>query len=114
MKQNNTIMVEETNKDFEDWANDFCGNFDKFMEEEHRRMKKLGLVSGLIFDNEEYDHIFDEFNATFELKKDEIKDYVYVDKLISCRHGNESEYINRTYKFIRMEGDYCAIFYRDY
>ena len=49
-----------------------------------------------------------------ELKKEDLKDYVYVDKLSYCKEGCEDEYINRTYKFIRMEGELSAIFYRDY
>ena len=106
-------MVEESNKELEDWVNEFC-DLDKFVEEENKRLEKFDLVYGIIFDNEEYDLFLNYYKASFEIKKDEIKDYVYVDKLSHCKQGCEEEYINRTYKFIRMEGERCAIFYRDY
>ena len=47
-----------------------------------------------------------------KLKKEDLKEYVYVDSY--CKEGCVDEYINRTYKFIRMEGELSAIFYRDY
>ena len=49
-----------------------------------------------------------------DVKKEDLKDYVFVDKLTYCKDNCEAEYINRTYKFIRMEDENCAIFYRDY
>ena len=108
-------MTEEvSNKELEDWANEFCKDFDRICEEEDRRMKENGLLYGTIFDNEKYDLLLNYSKASFELKKDDLKDYVYVDKLKRCKEGCEDEYINRTYKFIRMEGELCAIFYRDY
>ena len=107
-------MVEESNKELEDWANEFCVDFDRIVEEEDKRMKENGLLHGTIFDNEEYDLMLNYSKASFELKKEDLKDYVYVDKLSYCKEGYEDEYINRTYKFIRMEDEYCAIFYRDY
>lgn len=107
-------MVEESNKELEDWANEFCVDFDRIVEEEDKRMKENGLLHGTIFDNEEYDLMLNYSKASFELKKEDLKDYVYVDKLSHCKVGCEDEYINRTYKFIRMEDEYCAIFYRDY
>ena len=107
-------MVEESNKELEDWANEFCVDFERYVEEENRRMEEQDIVLGIIFDNEEYDMLLDYYKASFELKKEDLKDYVYVDKLRQCKEGCEDEYINRTYKFIRMDGDRCAIFYRDY
>jgi len=107
-------MVEESNKELEDWANEFCVDFDKLCEEEDKRMKENGLLYGTIFDNEDYDLMLNYSKASFILKKEDLKDYVYVDKLSHCKVGCEDEYINRTYKFIRMEDEYCAIFYRDY
>lgn len=107
-------MVEESNKELEDWANEFCVDFERYIEEENRRMEEQDIVLGIIFDNEEYDMSLNYFKASFELKKEDLKDYVYVDKLRHCKEGCEDEYINRTYKFIRMDGDRCAIFYRDY
>ena len=107
-------MAEESNTKLEDWANEFCEDFDRICEEEDRRMKENGLLHGTIFDNEEYDLMLNYSKASFELKKEDLKDYVYVDKLSHCKVGCEDEYINRSYKFIRMEDEYCAIFYRDY
>ena len=107
-------MVEESNKELEDWANEFCVDFERYIEEENRRMEEQDIVLGIIFDNEVYDMSLNYFKASFELKKEDLKDYVYVDKLSHCKEGCEDEYINRTYKFIRMDGDRCAIFYRDY
>lgn len=107
-------MVEESNKELEDWANEFCVDFDKLCEEEDKRMKENGLLHGTIFDNEDYDLMLNYSKASFILKKEDLKDYVYVDKLSHCKVGCEDEYINRAYKFIRMEDEYCAIFYRDY
>lgn len=107
-------MVEESNKELEDWANEFCVDFDKLCEEKDKRMKENGLLYGTIFDNEAYDLMLNYSKASFILKKEDLKDYVYVDKLRHCKEGCEDEYINRTYKFIRMEDEYCAIFYRDY
>jgi hypothetical protein len=107
-------MVEESNKELEDWANEFCVDFDKLCEEKDKRMKENGLLYGTIFDNEDYDLMLNYSKASFILKKEDLKDYVYVDKLSHCKVGCEDEYINRTYKFIRMEDEYCAIFYRDY
>ena len=107
-------MAEESNTKLEDWANEFCEDFDRICEEEDRRMKENGLLHGIIFDNEEYDLLLNYSKASFELKKEDLKDYVYVDKLSHCKVGCEDEYINRSYKFIRMEDEYCAIFYRDY
>ena len=107
-------MAEESNTELEDWANEFCEDFDRIVEEEDKRMKENGLLHGTIFDNEEYDLMLNYSKASFELKKEDLKDYVYVDKLSHCKVGCEDEYINRTYKFIRMEDEYCTIFYRDY
>ena len=107
-------MVEESNKELEDWANEFCVDFDRIVEEEDKRMKENGLLHGTIFDNEEYDLMLNYSKASFELKKEDLKDYVYVDKLKICESGYEDYYLNRTYKFIRMEEDDCAIFYRNY
>lgn len=107
-------MAEESKKELEDWANQMQEDFDRICEEEAKRMKENGLLHGTIFDNEEYDLMLDYSKASFMLKKEDLKDYVYVDKLSHCKEGCEDEYINRTYKFIRMEGEICAIFYRDY
>jgi hypothetical protein len=108
-------MIEEvSNKELEDLANEFCEDFDRICEKEDRRMKENGLLYGTIFDNEEYDLMLNYSRAFFKLKKEDLKEYVYVDKLSYCKEGCEDEYINRTYKFIRMEDENCAIFYRDY
>jgi hypothetical protein len=108
------MIEEESNKELEDWCDEFSKEFDRFCEEEDRRMKENGLLYGIIFDNEKYDLSLNYSKASFELKKEDLKDFVFVDKLKNCKDNCEAEYINRTYKFIRMEGELCAIFYRDY
>lgn len=108
------MIEEESNKELEDWCDEFSKEFDRFCEEEDRRMKENGLLYGIIFDNEKYDLSLNYSKASFELKKEDLKDFVFVDKLKNCKDNCEAEYINRTYKFIRMEDELCAIFYRDY
>ena len=108
------MIEEESNKELEDWCDEFSKEFDRFCEEENRRMKENGLLYGIIFDNEKYDLSLNYSKASFELKKEDLKDFVFVDKLKNCKDNCEAEYINRTYKFIRMEGELSAIFYRDY
>ena len=108
-------MTEEvSNKELEDLANELCEDFDRICEKEDSRMKENGLLYGTTFDNEEYDLMLNYSRASFKLKKEDLKEYVYVDKLSYCKEGCVDEYINRTYKFIRMEGELSAIFYRDY
>lgn len=43
-------MAEESNTELEDWANEFCEDFDRIVEEEDKRMKENGLLHGTIFD----------------------------------------------------------------
>ena len=63
-------MTEEvSNKELEDWANEFCKDFDRICEEEDRRMKENGLLYGTIFDNEKYDLLLNYSRASFKLKK---------------------------------------------
>ena len=59
-------MVEESNKELEDWANEFCVDFERYIEEENRRMEEQDIVLGIIFDNEEYDMLLDYYKASFE------------------------------------------------
>ena len=66
-------MVEESNKELEDWANEFCVDFERYIEEENRRMEEQDIVLGIIFDNEEYDMLLDYYKASFELKKEDLK-----------------------------------------
>ena len=87
---------------------------DKELERMIQEEKELGIISCIIFDNEVADLSLNYFKASFSLKKDELKEYVYVDKLDTCKKGCEDEYLNRTYKLIRMEGEDCAIFYKEY
>ena len=42
-------MVEESNKELEDWANEFCVDFERYVEEENRRMEEQDIVLGIIF-----------------------------------------------------------------
>ena len=64
-------MVEESNKELEDWCDEFSKEFDRFCEEENRRMKENGLLYGTIFDNEEYDLMLNYSRASFKLKKED-------------------------------------------
>jgi hypothetical protein len=109
------IDPNDPNADLEEWARQFDEEFQKYCEEEKKRMEDNGLILCLIFDDENY-FLQDEFKASFELKKEDMKDYVYVDNNalnFSCESGYEDYYLNRTYKFINMEKD-CAIFFRNY
>ena len=109
------IDPNDPNADLEEWARQFDEEFQKYCEEEKKRMEDNGLILCLIFDDENY-FLQDEFKASFELKKEDLKDYVYVDinaLNFSCESGYEDYYLNRTYKFIGMEKD-CANFYRNY
>ena len=106
-------MAEESNKELEDWVNMFC-DFDSFCDEETKRLEESGLMYGIIYDYDFSDYALSYSWASFELKKEDLKDYVFVNKLSHCKQCYEDDYINRTYKFIRMEGEHCAIFYRDY
>lgn len=78
-------MVEESNKELEDWCDEFSKEFDRFCEEEDRRMKENGLLYGIIFDNEKYDLSLNYSKASFELKKEDLKDFVFVDKLTTAK-----------------------------
>ena len=84
-----------------------------FEEELFNSKLPEGMIAGIIYDNEHM-WLCCLQCATFTIKKDELKDYVYVDKLDTCRPGYEDYYLNRTYKLMWMENDNCAIFYRDY
>ena len=105
------MSIEELAKQFEE-------DFHKYFEKDNRRMGDNGLITCVIYDDELWDCGLNKFRASFELRKKDIKDYVYVDKQKSlnfwCESGYEYYYLNRTYKFIRMERDSCAIFYRNY
>ena len=110
------ININEPNVDLEEWARQFDEDFQKYCDEEKKRREDNGLILCFIFDDENY-YLLDEFKASFELRKNDLKDFVYVDNNslnFSCKSGYEGYYLNRTYKFIGMEKDDCAIFYRNY
>ena len=115
MIEKSKIDLYDPNVDLEEWATQFAEDFQKYCEEEKKRREDNGLVLCLIYEDENC-FINDEFKASFELKKEDMKDYVYVDNNalnFSCESGYEDYYLNRTYKFINMEKD-CAIFFRNY
>ena len=115
MIEESKIDLNDPNVDLEEWATQFAEDFQKYCEEEKKRREDNGLVLCLIYEDENC-FINDEFKASFELKKEDLKDYVYVDNNalnFSCESGYEDYYLNRTYKFIGMEKD-CANFYRNY
>ena len=113
MIEKSKIDLYDPNVDLEEWARQFDEDFQKFCEEETRRMKENGLILCVIYDDESWEPL-NFYRASFELRKEDLRDYVYVDKLKICESGYEDYYLNRTYKFIRMEEDDCAIFYRNY
>jgi hypothetical protein len=109
------IDPDDPNVDLEEWATQFAEEFQKYCEEEKKRREDNGLILCLVYEDQNY-FINDEFKASFELRKEDLKDYVYVDNNslnFSCESGYEDYYLNRTYKYIGMEKD-CAIFYRNY
>ncbi|MBO5630729.1 MAG: hypothetical protein J5965_16820 [Aeriscardovia sp.] len=115
MIEESKIDLNDPNVDLEEWATQFAEDFQKYCEEEKKRREDNGLILCLIYEDENY-FLLDEFKASFELRKEDLKDYVYVDNNslnFSCESGYEDYYLNRTYKFIRMDRD-CAIFYRNY
>ena len=115
MIEESKIDLNDPNVDLEEWATQFAEDFQKYCEEEKKRREDNGLVLCLIYEDENC-FINDEFKASFELKKEDMKDYVYVDNNalnFSCESGYEDYYLNRTYKFINMEKN-CAIFFRNY
>ena len=115
MIEESKIDLNDPNVDLEEWATQFAEDFQKYCEEEKKRREDNGLILCLIYEDENY-FLLDEFKASFELRKEDLKDYVYVDNYslnFSCESGYEDYYLNRTYKFINMEKD-CAIFFRNY
>lgn len=115
MIEESKIDLNDPNVDLEEWATQFAEDFQKYCEEEKKRREDNGLILCLIYEDENY-FLLDEFKASFELRKEDLKDYVYVDNNslnFSCESGYEDYYLNRTYKFINMEKD-CAIFFRNY
>jgi hypothetical protein len=115
MKEKSEIDLNDPNVDLEEWARQFDEDLKNYCEEEKKRREDNGLILCLIYEDENY-FLLDEFKASFELRKEDLKDYVYVDNNslnFSCESGYEDYYLNRTYKFINMEKD-CAIFFRNY
>ena len=115
MIEESKIDLNDPNVDLEEWATQFAEDFQKYKKKKKKRREDNGLVLCLIYEDENC-FINDEFKASFELKKEDMKDYVYVDNNalnFSCESGYEDYYLNRTYKFINMEKD-CAIFFRNY
>ena len=48
---------------------------------------------GIIYDNDFSDYALNYSRASFELKKEDLKDYVLVNKLSHCKQGYEDDYI---------------------
>ena len=111
-------MDKEWNTDIEEWLKKFDEELQKSVEDDRRRREENGLIFCVVYDDELWDAGFNKSRASFELRKEDLKDYVYVDNQKSlnfyCDKGYEGYYVNRKCKFIRMETDNCAIFYRDY
>ena len=82
------IDPNDPNADLEEWARQFDEEFQKYCEEEKKRMEDNGLILCLIFDDENY-FLQDEFKASFELKKEDLKDSSQDMKItISTEHIN--------------------------
>ena len=56
-------------------------------------MEESGLMYGIIYDNDFSDYALNYSRASFELKKEDLKDYVFVNKLSHCKQGYEDDYI---------------------
>ena len=93
--------MDDLEKDFADLYN---------LSQEH---EDDGTITCIIYDDQFMDTALNFFRASFRLKKEDLKEYVYVDKL-ECENGYEDYYLNRTYKLMYMDSDRCAIFYRNY
>ena len=66
-------MAEESNKELEDWVNMFC-DFDSFCDEETKRLEESGLMYGIIYDNDFSDYALSYSWASFEPKKEDLKE----------------------------------------
>jgi hypothetical protein len=93
---------------------ELCENFDKEVEEERKRREELGLVLCVVFKNELWDYGYNLPSGFFEIKKEELKDYIYKDKIDCLRKDEEDYFSNRTYKYICNDLHGCPVFYRDY
>ena len=93
---------------------EICENFDKEVEEEKKRREELGLVLCVVFKNELWDYGYNLPSGFFEIKKEELKDYIYKEKIDCCRKDEEDYFSNRTYKYMGNDLNGCPVFYRDY
>ena len=95
MIEESCININEPNLDLEEWTRQFYEEFQTFCEEEKRRMKENGLILCVIYDDESWEPL-NYYRASFELRKEKLREYVYVDKLKFCKSGYEDYYLNRT------------------
>ena len=107
-------MVEESNKELEEWANQMHKDFERYVEAEDKRMKELGLIFCVVFKDKMWDYGINLASGSFKIKKEELRDFIYKDKIECYKQDEEFEFLNRTYKFMYMESEHCAMFYRDY
>ena len=93
---------------------EWCENFDKEVEEERKRREELGLVLCVVFKNELWDYGYNLPSGYFEIKKEELKDYIYKEKIDYCKKDEEDYFTNRTYKYMGNDPNGMPVFYRDY
>ncbi len=107
-------MEEELNKEFEEWANQICEELEKYYEEEERRIIEAGLITCIVYKDELWDVGFNLPSGSFEIKKEELKDYIYREEIDCFRQDEKYYFTNRLYKYMYTDNSGCAIFYRNY
>lgn len=91
-----------------------CENLDNESEKAEKRREELGLILCVVYKNELWDIGFNLPSGLFEIEKENLREYVYKDKLECCKPSEEYYFTNRTYKFMYMDPHGVAVFYRDY
>ena len=92
-------------------------NLEREMEEVYNVIMNYkepeGTITCVIYDDQRMDLSLNFFRASFTLKKEDLKDYVYREK-VNCPKNYEDYYFNRTYKLMYIDDKGYAIFYRNY
>lgn len=107
-------MEEESNKELEEQTNQIYEEFEKYYEKEDRRIKEAGLITCIVYKDELWDAGFNLPSSSFEIKKEELKDYIYREEKDCFRQDEKYYFTNRLYKYMCTDNSGCAIFYRNY